>query len=315
MENLSLHPSASVFHYALECFEGMKAYSDAQGRVRLFRPDMNMKRLASSAQRLCLPPIEQDAFLACIEELVRIDRRFIPQQRGYSLYIRPTIIATTPWLGVGPTASFLFFTILSPVGPYYPSGFKPVQLFAETTRVRAAEGGTGHYKLGSNYAGTILPQVEAAAKGYSQVLWLYGKEHELTEVGTMNLFMFWINDKGEKELLTPPLDGTILPGVTRDSILQLTRQWGEFKVTERKFYMAEVVRAIGQGRVLEMFGAGTAAIVSPINLIGYMGADYKVPLDKSNPNANAGPLATRLSDTIMSIQYGDVQHQWSKVID
>ncbi len=303
-----------MFHYALECFEGMKAYSDKAGKVRLFRPDMNMARLASSAARLCLPEMPQEALLACVEELVRVDRRFIPQQAGFSLYIRPTLIATTPWLGVGPTQSLLFYTILSPVGPYYPSGFKPVQLLAETKRVRAAEGGTGGYKLGSNYAGTILPQVEAAQQNYSQVLWLYGPRHELTEVGTMNLFMFWINDRGEKELVTPALDGTILPGVTRDSILQLARQWNEFKVSERKFYMADVVAALKAGRVLEMFGAGTAAVVSPINLIGYLGTDYKVPLDAANPAANAGPLAARLSDTIMGIQYGEIEHPWSKVI-
>jgi branched-chain amino acid aminotransferase len=292
----------------------MKAYVDLKGRIRLFRPEMNMKRLAVSAERLCFPAIDGDAILACIEELVRIDERFIPRQRGFSLYLRPTLIATTPWLGVGPTNSALFFTIMSPVGPYYPTGFKPVQLFAETSRVRACEGGTGAFKLGANYAPTILPQVEAAKNKYSQVLWLYGPKHELTEVGTMNLFMFWINDQGEKELITPPLEGMILPGVTRDSILRLATSWNEFKVTERKFYMDEVVQALNEGRVLEMFGAGTAAIVSPINLIGYMGKDYKVPLDPADPKAAAGPIASRMSDTIIGIQYGEIEHEWSKVI-
>jgi len=316
LQNLSLHPACSVFHYALECFEGMKAYVDASGKARLFRPEENMKRISSSSSRLCFPAVDQVGFLACIEELVRVDKKWIPKTRGNSLYIRPTIVATTPWLGVGPTTRLLFYTIMSPVGPYYPSGFKPVQLLAEDRYARAWPGGTGEYKLGANYAPTILPQVEAAKRGYSQVLWLVGAEHELSEVGTMNLFVFWVNEKGERELMTPPLDGTILPGVTRDSVLQLTRAWGEFKVTEGKITMRQLIQAIESNRVLEVFGAGTAAVVSAVDQIAYKQGTYKVPLDKSNPKAQAGPLAIRLFNEITAIQYGEKQFKnWSKVID
>jgi len=316
LQNLSLHPACSVFHYALECFEGMKAYTDANGKTRLFRPEENMKRMASSAERLCFPAIDQVGFLKCIEELVRLDKNWIPKTRGNSLYIRPTLIATTPWLGVGPTARLLFYTLLSPVGPYYPTGFKPVQLLAEDVYARAWPGGTGQFKLGANYAPTILPQVEAARAGYSQVLWLVGPDHELSEVGTMNLFVFWINEKGERELRTAPLDGTILPGVTRDSVLALTRTWGEFKVVEGSMNMRQLIKALEENRVLEIFGAGTAAVVSAVDKIAYKKVEYKVPLDKSDPKAAAGPLAVRLFNEITKIQYGEKQFRdWSKVLD
>jgi len=193
---------------------------------------------------------------------------------------------------------------------------KPVQLLAEDRYARAWPGGTGEYKLGANYAPTILPQVEAAKRGYSQVLWLVGAEHELSEVGTMNLFVFWINEKGERELRTAPLDGTILPGVTRDSVLALTRTWGEFKVVEGSMNMRQLIKALEENRVLEIFGAGTAAVVSAVDKIAYKKVEYKVPLDKSDPKAAAGPLAVRLFNEITKIQYGEKQFRdWSKVLD
>lgn len=253
---ISLEPSAMCLHYGVEAFEGMKAYKDARGRLRLFRPDMNMDRLRRSAARLTLPDFDGAAFLACIKALVRQERDWVPAHRGYSLYLRPTILGTQTTLGVGPSNRALLLCIASPVGPYYKTGFAAVSLYASQRYVRAWPGGTGDCKVGGNYAPGILPQIQAAAKGYSQILWLFGPQDNVTEVGTMNLFCFWRNERGERELLTPPLDGTILPGVTRDSILRLARSWGEFAVVERPLTMPELVRALKAERVVEMFGAG-----------------------------------------------------------
>ncbi|KAJ3219242.1 branched-chain-amino-acid aminotransferase [Clydaea vesicula] len=313
---LSLDPSAVVFHYAIECFEGMKAYIDKQGKIRLFRPDMNMNRLASSCKRLTLPAFDRKQFLECVKELLKIDKSWIPKEKGYSLYIRPTAIGTQNSLGVGPSNKALMFVICSPVGPYYKTGFSAVSLYATRDYVRAWPGGTGDAKLGSNYASGIRPQIEVAKDGYQQILWMFGKEDYVTEVGTMNFFCYWINEQGEKELCTPPLDGTILPGVTRNSILSLARDWKEFKVVEKNITLPEIKKASTENRLLELFGAGTAAIVSPIKNIRYNDFDIKVPLDPKDPKAQAGPLTTRFAETIMGIQYGDINHKdWSVVID
>ncbi|ORZ29255.1 aminotransferase [Catenaria anguillulae PL171] len=312
---LHLDPSCTVFHYGMECFEGMKAYKDAKGNVRLFRPDMNMTRLARSCSRLALPQFNKQELVECIKKFVKTEQRWIPQEKGYSLYLRPTVIGTQPTLGVGPSSKALLFVIASPVGPYFKTGFTAVSLLAQSSYVRAWPGGTGDAKVGGNYAPTIMPQVNANARGFQQVLWLYGANDELTEVGTMNCFVFWTNEKGQKELVTPPLDGTILPGVTRDSILQLTRGWGEFQVSERKIYMKEVLAASEQGRLHEMFGAGTACIVSPIKQVHYKGKDIVVPLDPKDPKGQAGPLTKRLNETILGIQYGEIPHEWSVVVD
>ncbi|KAK5580674.1 hypothetical protein RB653_000697 [Dictyostelium firmibasis] len=309
--NLSIPPSASVLHYALECFEGMKAYKDSNGKIRLFRPDQNMNRFLNSAKRICLPEFNKEAVVELIKKLCIMDKDWIPEGKGYSLYLRPTLIATQNSLGVGASNSALMFVIASPVGPYYPEGFKPVKLIADDQYVRAWAGGSGAFKLGSNYAPTIFPQLEAAKKGYSQVLWLLNDY--VTEVGTMNMFVYWKNAQGEKELITPPLgDGTILPGVTRDSILKLAQKWGEFKITEKNFTMTELAKAIKEGRVLEAFGAGTAAIVSPIESISYKGENYNIPIDTS---LGCGPLTKKISESIMSIQYGETDSDWSVVID
>lgn len=313
---LELDPACSVYHYALECFEGMKAYVDDKGKARLFRPRKNLERLQDSMHRMCFPSFAEDEFAACLEELVRVDKDWIPRGEGFSLYLRPTAISTHPYLGVGRSTSIKLFVIASPVGPYYPEGFKPVSLFADTVHVRAWPGGTGASKVGANYAPTILPQALAAANGYSQVLWLFGRGDaaEITEVGTMNFFAVLKNDAGEKELVTPPLDGTILPGVTRDSILQLARDWREFKVSERNITIGELTRAINSGRLLEAFGAGTAAVVSPIRNVHYENKDYAVPIDAS---IGAGPITKRFWDSITGIQYGKLpdKHGWSVVID
>jgi len=293
----------------------MKSYKDTKGHIRLFRPQKNMMRMNNSASRLAMPNFNGDSYLECLKKLLILDKDWIPQEKGYSLYIRPTMIATTPILGVNPTSHAKFFTILSPVGPYYPSGFKPVKLFANSTFIRAWPGGTGSNKVGGNYAAGIMPQQEAAKLGFTQILWLFGPEHQITEVGTMNMFVFWINLKGEKELITAPLDGTVLPGVTRDSILHLARQWNEFKVSEEKYTIHDLIKGLKEGRVLEAFGAGTAAVVSPVDTIHYDGQNYEIPLDKNDLSAGIGPLAKRFVDVIMQIQYGEVKHEWSVVID
>jgi len=241
---------------------------------------------------------------------VKVDKEWIPKGKGYSLYLRPTLISTQNTLGVGAASTALLFVIGSPVGPYYPQGFKPVRLLADELNVRAWPGGTGSFKLGSNYAGGIQPTAEATAQGFSQILWLFGDK--VTEVGTMNMFVLWKTKQGKTELITPPLDGTILPGVTRDSILQLCRQWGEFDVTESTFTINDVAEASKEGRLLEAFGAGTAAIVSPIESITYKGQEIKVPI---KTELGSGPLAKRLMDSILAIQYGETSSPWSVVVD
>ncbi|KAJ1732801.1 branched-chain-amino-acid transaminase bat2 [Coemansia sp. Benny D160-2] len=312
---LSLDPSCSVFHYAFECFEGLKAYLDSQGKIRLFRPEKNMERMNNSVERLYLPQFDGKEVIECIKELLRVDKRWVPEGKGYSLYIRPTVISTENTLGVHRANSALLYVITSPCGPYFPTGFKAVSLYCDESNVRAWPGGVGNKKLGANYAPSVKPQVAAEKKGYQQVLWTIGEDHELMEVGTMNLFVYWRNEDGELELVTPPLDGTILPGITRDSIIELTRSWGECKVSERKINMKQVSKASDEGRLLEVFGAGTACVVTPVSRIFFQGKDYHIPLDPANPDSQAGPLTRRIYNTLYDIQYGDVPSKWSVVVD
>ncbi|EPQ27248.1 uncharacterized protein PFL1_05171 [Pseudozyma flocculosa PF-1] len=319
---LQLDPSAVIFHYAPSLFEGMKAYKDVNGKVRLFRPDMNMKRMNMSAARIALPTFDGEELTELIKKLVALDKAWIPSEPGHSLYIRPAMIGTEAALGVHPTKDALLFVISSPVGPYYKTGFKPVALEADPSKVRAWPGGTGHYKLGGNYAPGILPQMEAAKRGYQQNLWLFGEQELLTEVGTMNLMVVKKMADGGIELITPPLNGMILPGVTRDSILHIARDHvsGKHKldslpskltVSEREITMKEVVDASADGSLLEIFGAGTAAIVSPVDRIGYKGSDIHVPVTEGG----SGPIAKAMLDRITDIQLGRVEHEWSVVFD
>ncbi|KAL1849013.1 branched-chain-amino-acid transaminase bat2 [Paecilomyces lecythidis] len=314
-QNLSLDPATCVFHYAFECFEGMKAYKDKNGKIRLFRPDKNMARLNKSSARIALPTFDGDALIKLMGEFVKLDSKFIPDSKGYSLYLRPTMIGTQRTLGVGPPGSALLFVIASPVGPYYPTGFKAVSLEATDYAVRAWPGGVGDKKLGANYAPCIVPQLEAASRGFQQNLWLFGEEEYVTEVGTMNLFIALRNkETGQKELITAPLDGTILEGVTRDSVLQLARErlipegW---VISERKIRMSEVAEAAETGRLVEVFGAGTAAIVSPVRKISYKGKLVDCGLKE---NEEAGEIALRMKNWIEGIQYGDEEHKWSYVV-
>ncbi|KAI7870310.1 aminotransferase [Spinellus fusiger] len=314
-ENVQLLPSAVVFHYGSSCFEGMKAYKDKNGKIRLFRPDMNMARMNRSTARIALPQFNGEELLKCIKELLKKEQKWIPSERGYSLYLRPTVIGTQEALGVNPPTDAKLFVIACPVGPYYKTGFAAVKLMATTEYVRAWPRGTGDTKIGGNYAPGLLPQRMAAKAGYSQNLWLFGEDHQLTEVGTMNLFTVWKNANGEHELVTPPLDGSILPGVTRDSILSLAREWKDLKVVEKKVTMPELREAIKNNNVLEMFGAGTACIVSPIKAIEYMGEELVIPLDPNDATSQAGPYTKRFNDAIMNIQYGEVEHPWSVVVN
>ncbi|THH31984.1 hypothetical protein EUX98_g2204 [Antrodiella citrinella] len=287
---LSLPPSATVFHYAQEIFEGLKAYRDATGRVTMFRPDMNMKRMNTSAQRVALPTFNGAALIELLKSLIRKDKHWIPDVPGYSLYIRPTLIGTQPALGVQPPDEALLFVICSPVGPYYPTGFKPIALYGTTEFSRAAPGGIGAFKLGANYAPGVVAQREAAAKGYAQNLWLHGPDHHITEVGTMNTMVVFKQPNGVTELVTPPLDGMILPGVTRDSVLALARDHisgqsapidgltEKLVVSERPVTMKEVKEASQDGRLVEFFGTGTAAVISTVDKIGYLGEDVHIPV-------------------------------------
>lgn len=221
LQRFSLHPATTVFHYAIECFEGMKAYRGMDGTIRMFRPDLNMARFNFSMARLSLPPFPEESLLSCIQELLKVDERFIPEGEGYALYLRPTAIATDEGLYLTKPTSARIFVIMTPVGPYYPTGFKPVRLLANTERVRAWPGGVGNAKCGGNYGPTIESQVEAAQYGCHQVLWLYGEEHRACEIGAMNFFVLLGKKDGTLELVTPTLDdGDILDGVTRRSVVR-----------------------------------------------------------------------------------------------
>ncbi|KZO99782.1 branched-chain amino acid aminotransferase II [Calocera viscosa TUFC12733] len=316
---LSLEPSAVVLHYANALFEGLKAYRSNTGRITLFRPDMNMSRMNRTAERIALPTFSGPALIELISELVRLDASWIPQEPGHSLYVRPTLIGTQNALGVGPSTSALLFVICSPVGPYYKGGFKPIALLATTKHVRAAPGGIGSYKLAANYAPGIIPQLEAAMEGYAQNLWLWGPEHFLTEVGTMNLFVVLRREDGATELVTPPLNDIILPGVTRDSVLSLARSHSStplpglpenFIVSERAITMPELVSASKAGRLLEVFGAGTAAIVCPVDRIGYLGEDIIVPTGERG----MGPVSEVMYREIVGRQTGVIPSDWAWVV-
>lgn len=309
--NLELDPSAVVLHYAFELFEGLKAYKDKEGNARLFRVDKNMERMRKSAERIDLPDFDGEELTKLIGKFVELDKDFIPEGRGYSLYLRPTMIGTTPSLGVATPDRALIYVIASPVGPYYKTGFKPVSLEATENAVRAWPGGSGNRKLGANYAPCIKPQREAAARGHQQNLWLFGEEGYVTEVGTMNVFFVFETEDGKKEIVTAPLDGTILEGVTRDSVLELCREKldpKEWKVSERSFTIHEVKEAASKGKLVEAFGSGTAALVSPISNIEFRGESINVPIKLGS----SGELTKQMLEWIEEIQYGESDFKgWS----
>ncbi|AAS51536.1 ADL384Wp [Eremothecium gossypii ATCC 10895] len=314
--NLSLDPSACVFHYGFELFEGMKAYRTEDGRVTLFRPEMNAARMNRSAARIGLPQFDAEQLVELIGKLVELDRQFVPQRPGYSLYIRPVMIGTSASLGVTAPDSALLYVIACPVGPYYKSGFSAVRLLATDNVTRAWPGGFGDKKLGGNYAPCIPSQEEAARLGYHQNLWLFGPEKYITEVGTMNaFFVFKDSTTGKKELVTAPLDGTILEGVTRDSVLTLARERlspEEWDVSERYYTISEVAERAAKGEVVEAFGCGTAVVVSPIKEIGWNDQAIKIPL---LPGEETGEFTKQVAHWISEIQYGKVEYNnWSRTI-
>ena len=300
---LSLDPAAAVLHYAQAVFDGLKAFRGRDGRVRLFRPQKHLERLNHSARRLCIPPLDPEQALRALVELVGLERDWVPSTLGTSLYVRPTIIANEAFLGVRPAKSYIYYVVLSPVGAYYPEGMNPVRILVVDTYVRAVEGGVGGAKTGVNYAASLYAAEEAKHAGFTQVLWLDGRERKyIDEVGTMNI-MLKISD----EVITPPLSqGTILPGVTRDSALTLMREWG-LRVSERAISIDEVARAARDGSLREVWGTGTAAVISPVGELAYAGERIVINGGK------IGELTQKLYDAIVGIQYATAPdtHGWT----
>lgn len=324
VHNLDLHPGAKVLHYALEAFEGAKAYRGHDNKIRFFRLDQNVKRLLHSTRRLSLPEFDQFELIKCIHKLVQLDQDWIPKSHSphqlTSLYIRPTVMGIEPSLGVARSKKAILYVLLSPAGPYFKTGFKPISLYADPNFVRAWPGGAGNTKLGSNYAPTIMVQKQAEKLGLQQVLWLFGEDMKLTEVGTMNVFVSIRHpETGKIHLVTPPLtDGLILPGITRNSILELARQWSDVICEERYVTIGELRQLIHEGRLVEMFGAGTACIVCPISSIQMKDRTIlRIPFtDITEINSHddgQGPFLTkRILKAITDIQYGRVQHPWAE---
>ena len=290
---LALDPSASVLHYGQAIFEGMKAFRGTDGKVRLFRPEMNWQRMQASAERLCMKFLDRDTFLESLMSLVRADKDWVPKLPGTSLYLRPTLIGTEAFLGVRPSDEYNFFVIASPVGNYYGEGSEALKIWVEREYSRAAPGGIGAAKAGGNYASSLAAALAAKEHGFAQVLWLDACEKRfIEEVGTMNVF-FRIRDK----VVTPALSGTILPGVTRDSVLELLRHWGR-AVEERPVELAEIVAAQARGDLAEIFGTGTAASISPVGALGV--GEKTLIVNGGKP----GALALELHRALNDIQYG-----------
>ncbi|QSX09705.1 branched-chain amino acid aminotransferase [Alkalibacter rhizosphaerae] len=300
---LSLDPSAMVFHYGQETFEGLKAYRNDQGNIQLFRVMDNLNRLNQSNERMCIPTLDVEAMFQGIKELILLDGDWVPSQPGTSLYVRPFVIATDPFLGVRPASTYKFLVILSPVGAYYKGGLNPTRIYVEEYYVRAVAGGTGFAKTGGNYAASLKAQVEANEKGYNQVLWLDGKEHKyIEEVGTSNAFF-----KIDGKVYTAPLEGSILSGITRNSTITLLKDWG-LEVVEEKMTIQQLAEHHKAGRLEEAFATGTAAVISPIGVLGWQGEDLVI-----NDN-QIGEVSQKLYDTMTAIQYGKVEDEFGWVI-
>ena len=292
-QDISLSPAAMVYHYGQEMFEGLKAYKGPDGEVYLFRPDMNAKRTNATNDRLVIPQLPIEDFVQAVSAVVDVDRDWIPTEPGTSLYIRPFIIATDEFLGVAPSKTYLFMVILSPSGAYYESGLAPVGIWIEDEYVRAVRGGIGFAKTGGNYAASLIAQQKAHDAGYSQVLWLDGVERKyIEEVGAMNIFF-----KIAGKVVTPALSGSILPGITRDSTIQLCKEWG-YEVEERKISADELLQAQKDGTLEEVFGTGTAAVISPVGKLRYQNEVMTIA------NGETGPLSLKLYETITGIQTG-----------
>ncbi len=299
---LELSPAAMCLHYAQEVFEGLKAYRTADGSVQLFRPEENFKRLNVSNERLVIPQIDVDFCIEALDKLVSIEKDWVPHTDGASLYIRPFIIACDPFLGVRPADSYMFIIILSPSGAYYSTGLNPVSIYVESNYVRAVKGGMGFTKTGGNYAASLIGQDEAHKQNYSQVLWLDGIEKKyIEEVGAMNIF-FVIDG----EVVTPALQGSILSGITRKSSIELCRSWG-LKVSEKRITIQEVADAYDAGKLQEVFGTGTAAVISPVGTLKW--GDKVMTIN----NNKIGEISQKLYDTMTGIQYGKIEDKFNWV--
>ena len=293
---ISMDPATMVFHYGQAIFEGLKAFRNVDGSVQMFRPKDNFARLNRSARRLCIPEIDEEFSFDALKQLIALDKEWVPGSPGTALYIRPTIIATDPFLGVRASKTYRYFIILGPVGAYYAEGFNPVKILVTKDYVRAVRGGIGEAKTAGNYAASLLAGEHAREAGYAQVLWLDGVEQKyVEEVGSMNIF-FLIGD----ELVTPKLNGSILPGITRDSVIFLGKKWG-MNVSERALGIDEVLAAHETGDLKEVFGAGTAAVVSPVGELKYGDIVMKVG------DGSVGPVSRKLYDAITDIQYGKAE--------
>lgn len=295
-QGITLNPSCMIFHYGQSVFEGLKAFRTQNGDVQLFRPEKNIQRLNHSNDRLVIPPIDEELGLEAIRKLVEIDKDWVPEAEGTSLYIRPFIISTEPFLGVAPSHHYKFIIIMSPVGTYYKEGINPVKIAVEDKYVRTVKGGTGEAKTGGNYAASLKAQEMVEKEGFSQVLWLDGVERKyIEEVGSMNVF-FKING----EVVTPELNGSILAGITRDSVIQLLKHWN-VPVSERRISMQEIYEAYENGTLEEAFGSGTAAVISPIGELYWEGKHLVLNEGKT------GEISKKVYDTITGIQYGKIK--------
>jgi branched-chain amino acid aminotransferase len=292
-KELSLSPATLVLHYAQEIFEGLKAYTRVDGNIGLFRPRENFIRMNNSAKRMNMPTFDVETAMKGLLELLRLDKRWVPPQEGASLYIRPTMIATDAIIGLKPSTSYLFYIIMSPVGPYFKIGEKGLNIFVEEKYVRAVRGGIGEAKAGANYAASLLAATEAKKKGFADALWLDGVERRyIEEVGTMNIF-FAFGDM----VMTPKLNGSILPGITRRSIIELMKMWGN-PVTEESIDIDSLITDINSGACTECFGSGTAAVISPVGSLNYKNFDH--PLS----GGKIGPMSQKIFKALTDIQYG-----------
>ena len=293
---LDMDPSIMVLHYGQGVFEGLKAYRTESGDVQLFRPAQNFKRMNRSSKIICIPEIDESFALEALKQLITVEKDWVPSVLGTSLYIRPTIIATDPYLGVRASFTYRFFIIMSPVGAYYAEGFNPVKILVTKEHVRAVRGGVGEAKTPGNYAASLYAGEKAHKEGYTQVLWLDGVEQKyIEEVGAMNIF-FLIDD----ELITPMLSGSILPGITRDSVIALAKSW-DVKVSERRISIDEVMAANETGKLKEIFGSGTAAVISPVGELKY--GEQVIQIG----DGSVGPMANKLFNYLQDIQYGNAK--------
>ncbi|XP_068611236.1 branched-chain-amino-acid aminotransferase, cytosolic [Brachionichthys hirsutus] len=305
--DLSLHPAIASLHYAVQLFEGLKVFCGADNRLRFFRPMLNMRRMLNSTKRLCLPMFNQSELLECIRRLLVIEQDWVRHAKSRSLYIRPTFISLDPRLSMRRATRALLYVFLCSATSCTLHTGQSLSLWADPKYTRAWEGGTGDCKLGANYGCGVVATHDAWDHGCHQVLWLYKENHCITEMGNMNIFLHWINEDGEEELATPPLDGIILPGVTRQSILELTRGWGGFKVTERSLTMSQLCSGLKQQRVKEMFGCGTALMIRSVGHVIYQSEDLCIPCQDKK-------MTERIKKELTDIMYGRTSSDWTVLV-